>query len=60
MRYVAALLAAWLVAGCARDVLMLDPRTGETARCRASSLNPWSQEEACVGGHIANGWRRVP
>lgn len=44
---------------CARDAVMLNPRTGETMTCRASSLNPWSQQEACVGDHIAQGWRRL-
>jgi hypothetical protein len=44
--------------GCARDVVMLNPRTGETAVCPASPLNPWSQQQACVGDHIAQGWRR--
>jgi hypothetical protein len=52
------LLAAGLsVLGCARDVTMLNPRTGETAVCPASPLNPWSQQQACIGGHIAQGWR---
>jgi len=44
--------------GCARDVVMLNPRTGDTALCPASPLNPWSQQQACVGDHIAQGWRR--
>jgi hypothetical protein len=44
--------------GCAGNVVMLNPRTGETTTCRASSLNPWSQQEACVGDHIAQGWKK--
>lgn len=49
----------WVLTGCARDVVMLNPRTGETTTCRASSLNPWSQQEGCVGDHIAQGWKRL-
>jgi len=44
--------------GCARDVVMLNPRTGDTALCPASPLNPWSQQQACIGDHIAQGWTR--
>ena len=50
--------AAGLVAGCAQDVAMVDPRTGDTTICRASPLNPWSQQESCIGDHIAQGWKR--
>jgi len=39
--------------------VMLIPRTGETTTCRASTLDPWSQQEACVGDHIAHGWRKL-
>lgn len=59
MRYVTLIIAACAMAGCARDVTMLNPRTGDTAICRASSLNPFSQQEACIGEYIAQGWRRV-
>jgi hypothetical protein len=47
-----------LLHGCARDVVMLNPITGDTAVCPASPLNPWSQQQACVGDHIAQGWKR--
>ena len=47
-----------LLVGCARDVVMLNPRTGDTAVCPASPLNPWSQQQACVGDHVAQGWKR--
>jgi hypothetical protein len=53
------IIAACLLAGCARDVVMLNPRTGETMTCRKSPLSPWSQQEACVGDHIAQGWKRL-
>jgi hypothetical protein len=52
------IVAACIPMGCAHDVTMLNPRTGEMTTCRASALNPWSQQEACVGDHIAQGWRR--
>ncbi len=58
MPIVAAIVAACILMGCAHDVTMLNPRTGEMTTCRASALNPWSQQEACVGEHIAQGWRR--
>ncbi len=53
--------AAGVLTGCAADVVMLNPRTGETATCRESlrGLNPWSQQEACIGDHIAQGWIRA-
>jgi hypothetical protein len=54
-----ALLAAALsLQGCASDVTLLNPRTGETAICQAGPLNPWSQQQACIGDHIAQGWRK--
>ena len=52
------LMATLAVLGCARDVVMLNPRTGDTALCPASPLNPWSQQQACIGDHIAQGWTR--
>ena len=59
MRYLILIIMAGLLTGCARDVVMLNPRTGETATCPASPLNPWSQQEACVGQYIAQGWKRL-
>src|SRR5262249_52332740 len=46
LRHLLAFIALYALPGCARDVLMLDPRTGETTTCRASTLDPWSQQEA--------------
>ncbi len=53
--------AACVVSGCAADVVMVDPRTGATAVCPASlrGLDPWSQQETCIGHHIAGGWTRL-
>jgi len=59
LRYLTLIIAACLLTGCAGDVVMLNPRTGETVTCRDSPLNPWSQQEACVGEHIAQGWKRL-
>jgi len=53
------LIAIGFMTGCAPDVVMLNPRTGETTTCRASAGNPWSQQEACVGDGIARGWRKL-
>ncbi len=60
MRYLMLIATAALLASCARDVVMLNPRTGETATCRESlqGLNPWSQKEACVGDYMTQGWTR--
>jgi len=60
LRYLtAAIIATCLLTGCARDVMMVNPRTGETMTCRQSPLNPWSQQEACIGDHIAQGWKTL-
>jgi hypothetical protein len=58
LRYLSLVMVAVLVSGCATDVVMRDPRTGETATCKASlaGFNPWSQQDACIGEHIAGGW----
>jgi hypothetical protein len=51
---------AWVLSGCATDVIMVNPRTAETATCKASlrGFNPWSQQEACIGDLLATGWVR--
>jgi hypothetical protein len=61
VQYLTLIIAACLLTGCASDVVMQNPRTGETAPCRASlmGLNPWSQQDACIADHIAQGWRRT-
>jgi len=55
------IVAAGFLTGCAADVVMVNPRSGETAICRESlgGLNPWSQKEACVGDYITRGWTRA-
>jgi len=62
LRYLTLIIvAACILAGCATDVVMQNPRTGDMATCRASvrGLNPWSQQDACIADHIAQGWRRA-
>ena len=51
---------ALLLSGCVSDVVLVNPRTGETDACAASlrGFNPWSEQEACIGDHIAGGWVR--
>lgn len=51
-------IAAGVLSGCAADVVVMNPRTGETAVCGASlwGLDPWSQQEACIGKYIVSGW----
>jgi hypothetical protein len=55
------IIAACLLTGCATDVAVQNPRTGDTVTCRASlrGLNPWSQQDACIADHITQGWRRT-
>jgi hypothetical protein len=61
LRYLILIVAACTLTGCATDVAMQDPRTGDATVCRASllGLNPWSQQDACIADHIAQGWRRA-
>jgi len=60
-RCLAAIAAGGLLAGCADDVVLNNPRTGATQICRQSlgGLNPWSQTMACVGNYEAQGWTRT-
>ncbi len=63
LRYLAAIVVVVLASmsgGCVSDVVLFNPRTGETDTCTASlrGFNPWSQQEACVGDHLATGWVR--
>jgi uncharacterized protein YceK len=58
VRYVMLVVAAYVLSGCSADVVMVNPRNGETTTCPASPWNPWSQQEACIGDHTAQGWKR--
>ena len=61
VRSVIVMSVACVMSGCAADVVLTNPRTGETVTCteRLRGLDPWSQKEACVGKHIAEGWIRA-
>jgi hypothetical protein len=50
--------AVFLLAGCAEPVMVQNPRTGEMLTCKTpgSEWNPWSQADACVADHLAQGW----
>lgn len=58
----AVLLAATLALGaCVGGVeAVQDPQTGQTATCSEPGMmpswNPWSQREACLADHVAQGW----
>jgi hypothetical protein len=58
MRYGAAFLVMLLVAGCAAPIEVHNPRTGQTVLCKtgADEWNPYSQADACVSDHLAQGW----
>jgi hypothetical protein len=62
MKYFTLCLALTLLAGCGEPfgepVIVQNPQTGETVLCKteASEWNPWSQGDACVAGHLAEGW----
>ena len=52
------LTAILLLAGCAAPVTVQNPKTGEMLPCKtaAAEWNPWSQADACVADHLAQGW----
>jgi hypothetical protein len=58
VRFAALIALALLVAGCARDIVMQNPRTGETATCAQSlsGWDPWSQTYACATAKAEQGW----
>lgn len=59
MRYlVLCLAAAGMLAGCAQDVAMRDPKSGATVTCPGGGVNPWSQNYACAAGLAMQGWTR--
>jgi hypothetical protein len=57
-RYLGLIAVALLMSGCAADVVMLNPRTGDTRICRAHPMDPWSQQQACIGDLVTQGWKR--
>jgi hypothetical protein len=57
-RYAALVVFACSITGCTNDVMMQNPRTGETATCAQSlaGWNPWSQTYACASAKAEQGW----
>jgi hypothetical protein len=47
-----------LLAACSGGVdSVWDPKTGETDTCStAFDWSPWSQRDACIANHVAQGW----
>jgi hypothetical protein len=60
MRLAAALAAALGICGCGSGVESVqDPRTGQTETCTGPGMNdlsPWSDRDACLADHVAQGW----
>ena len=58
MRYATLIVLACLIAGCADDIAMRNPRTGETATCAQAlaGWDPWSQTYACATAKAEQGW----
>ncbi len=56
----AAFLAALALGGCGGGVeAVQNPQTGQTVTCAEPGTpdwNPWSQREACLADHVAQGW----
>jgi hypothetical protein len=54
----AVVMTGLMLAGCSSPWVVQNPRTGETVLCGdgASEWNPWSQHDACVADHVAQGW----
>ncbi len=60
LRCVLLIVFACVLAGCADDVVLENPRTGMTAVCRHNlhGLDPWSLSMGCVASFEAQGWTR--
>jgi hypothetical protein len=58
VRFASLIVLACLLGGCANDIVMQNPRTGETVTCRQSlaGWNPWSQTYACATAKAEQGW----
>jgi hypothetical protein len=59
MRRIAILATMLLAGGCSGGVEgVWNPRTGEFESCSQglADWSPWSQRDACIAGHVAQGW----
>jgi hypothetical protein len=56
----AAVMALAALGGCGSGVeAAQNPQTGETVTCtgsQMSDMSPWSQRDACIADHVAQGW----
>jgi hypothetical protein len=59
MRIAIFLITGLMLVGCSAPVTVENPQTGQSLVCGEGVVDwsVWSQREACVGGHIAQGWR---
>jgi uncharacterized protein YceK len=47
-----------LLGGCSGVEGVWDPKTGQTDTCStAFDWSPWSQRDACIADHVAQGWK---
>ena len=58
MRDAMFLMTAVLLASCGGSVeAVWDPKTGQTDTCSTVlDWSPWSQRDACLAEHVAQGW----
>jgi hypothetical protein len=58
LRYMILCLVVSSLTACAGDIVMRDPRTGQTRICpgNPAGVDPWSQNYACAAGLAAQGW----
>jgi hypothetical protein len=59
-RYAVFIAAIFMLGGCGSGVeAVQDPQTGQTVTCTGpgmSDMDPWSQRDACIADHVAQGW----
>ena len=58
MRIAIFVIMGLMLAACSAPVTIENPQTGQSLVCSEGALDwsPWSQQEACVAGHLAQGW----
>jgi hypothetical protein len=58
MRIAIFVITGLMLAGCSAPVTVENPQTGQSLVCGEGVVDwsAWSQREACVAGHLAQGW----
>ena len=58
MRVAIFVITGLMLVGCATPVTVENPQTGQRLVCSEGALDwsPWSQQDACVADHLAQGW----